>query len=94
VELANLPGGTLMEVADQAQRGIQRVCASDDLVAGFLAIQGSPSTMTSHLAVKLNSSHPDVRSGYASSTSCTYTSTAAALKPNTTWTSYPYAKTP
>jgi hypothetical protein len=40
VELANLPGATLVEVADAAQRGIQRVCASDDLVAGFLAHTG------------------------------------------------------
>jgi hypothetical protein len=40
VELANLPGATLVEVADQAQRGIERVCASDDLVAGFLAHTG------------------------------------------------------
>ena len=37
VELANLPGASLVEVADAAQRGIQRVCASDDLPAGFLA---------------------------------------------------------
>jgi len=40
VELANLPGATLVEVADQAQRGIERVCASDDLVVGFLAHTG------------------------------------------------------
>jgi DDE superfamily endonuclease len=40
VELANLPGASLVEVADQAQRGIQRVCASDELVAGFLAHTG------------------------------------------------------
>jgi hypothetical protein len=40
VELANLPGATLVEVADQAQRGIRRVCASDELVAGFLAHRG------------------------------------------------------
>jgi hypothetical protein len=40
VELANLPGASLVEVADAAQRGIERVCASDDLVAGFLAHTG------------------------------------------------------
>jgi transposase len=40
VELANLPGTSLVQVADQAQRGIERVCASDDLVAGFLAHTG------------------------------------------------------
>jgi len=40
LELANLPGASLVEVADQAQQGIQRVCASDDLVAGFLAHTG------------------------------------------------------
>jgi hypothetical protein len=28
------------EVADQAQEGIQRVCASDSLVVGFLAHTG------------------------------------------------------
>jgi hypothetical protein len=28
------------EVADQAQHGIQRVCASDSLVLGFLAHTG------------------------------------------------------
>jgi hypothetical protein len=28
------------EVADQAQQGIQRVCASDSLVVGFLAHTG------------------------------------------------------
>jgi transposase len=40
VELANFAGDTVVEVADQAQRGIERVCASDDLVAGFLAHTG------------------------------------------------------
>jgi hypothetical protein len=40
VELANLPCASLVEVADAAQRGIERVCASDDLVAGFLAHTG------------------------------------------------------
>jgi DDE superfamily endonuclease len=40
VELANLPGADLVEVADQAQRGIERVCTSDELVAGFLAHTG------------------------------------------------------
>jgi hypothetical protein len=39
-ELANLPTATLGEVADAAQRGVERVCASDDLVAGFLAHTG------------------------------------------------------
>jgi hypothetical protein len=41
-----------------------------------------------------SASAPDARTGYASSISCTYASTAAALKPNTTWTSYPNAPTP
>jgi DDE superfamily endonuclease len=40
VELANLPGASLVEVADAAQHGIERVCASDTLVAGFLAHTG------------------------------------------------------
>jgi hypothetical protein len=40
VELANLPGASLVEIADAAQHGIERVCASDDLVAGFLAHTG------------------------------------------------------
>ena len=49
VELANLPGASLIEVADQARHGIQRVCTSDTLVAGFLAhtglaLEGQPST--------------------------------------------------
>jgi transposase len=39
-ELANYTADTLAEVADQAQRGIQRVCASDSLVVGFLAHTG------------------------------------------------------
>ena len=39
-ELANLPTVTLGEVADAAQQGIERVCASEDLVAGFLAHTG------------------------------------------------------
>jgi hypothetical protein len=40
VELANLPTTTLVEVADAAQQGIQRVCTHEDLVAGFLAHTG------------------------------------------------------
>jgi hypothetical protein len=40
VELANFAGDTVAEVADQAQRGIQRVCDSDSLVMGFLAHTG------------------------------------------------------
>lgn len=40
VELANFAGDTVVEVADQAQRGIQRVCASEELVVGFLAHTG------------------------------------------------------
>jgi hypothetical protein len=40
VELANFAGDTVVEVADQAQDGIQRVCASDSLVVGFLAHTG------------------------------------------------------
>jgi DDE superfamily endonuclease len=39
-ELANFTGDTVAEVADQAQQGIQRVCGSDSLVAGFLAHTG------------------------------------------------------
>jgi hypothetical protein len=39
-ELANYAGDTVAEVADQAQQGIQRVCDSDSLVAGFLAHTG------------------------------------------------------
>jgi hypothetical protein len=39
-ELANFAGDTVAEVADQAQQGIQRVCGSDSLVAGFLAHTG------------------------------------------------------
>ena len=39
-ELANFTGNTIAEVADQAQRGIQRVCDSDTLVVGFLAHTG------------------------------------------------------
>ncbi|HEV8371949.1 MAG TPA: transposase [Actinomycetota bacterium] len=35
-ELANYTGDTVAEVAGQAQQGIQRVCDSDSLVAGFL----------------------------------------------------------
>jgi DDE superfamily endonuclease len=37
-ELANFAGDSLAEVADQAQRGIQRIC--DSLVVGFLAHTG------------------------------------------------------
>ena len=40
VELANFTGDTVGEVADQAERGIQRVCDSDTLVMGFLAHTG------------------------------------------------------
>jgi DDE superfamily endonuclease len=39
-ELANFAGDAVAEVADQAQRGIQRVCGSDSLVVGFLAHTG------------------------------------------------------
>jgi hypothetical protein len=39
-ELANFAGDTVVEVADQAQHGIQRVCDSDSLVVGFLAHTG------------------------------------------------------
>jgi DDE superfamily endonuclease len=39
-ELANFTGDTVVEVADQAQEGIQRVCDSDSLVMGFLAHTG------------------------------------------------------
>jgi DDE superfamily endonuclease len=39
-ELANFAGDSLAEVADQAQRGIRRVCDSDSLVVGFLAHTG------------------------------------------------------
>jgi hypothetical protein len=40
VELANFAGDHVVEVADQAQCGIQRVCASESLVVGFLAHTG------------------------------------------------------
>ena len=40
VELANFAGDTVTEVADQAHRGIQRVCDSNSLVLGFLAHTG------------------------------------------------------
>jgi hypothetical protein len=39
-ELANFTGDTVPEVADQAERGIDRVCDSDSLVVGFLAHTG------------------------------------------------------
>ena len=39
-ELANFTGDTVLEVADQAQHGIRRVCDSDSLVVGFLAHTG------------------------------------------------------
>jgi len=39
-ELANFSGDSLVEVADQAHHGIQRVCDSDSLVVGFLAHTG------------------------------------------------------
>jgi hypothetical protein len=39
-ELANFCGDSVVEVADQAQHGIQRVCDSDSLVVGFLAHTG------------------------------------------------------
>ena len=40
LELANFAGDQVAEVADQAQCGIERVCASQDLVIGFLAHTG------------------------------------------------------
>jgi DDE superfamily endonuclease len=40
VELANLPTTSLLEVADAAHHGIQRVCKHQDLVVGFLAHTG------------------------------------------------------
>ena len=40
LELANLPGATLADVADAASQGVQRVCKHDDLVVGFLAHTG------------------------------------------------------
>jgi hypothetical protein len=40
LELANLPGVTLADVADAATQGIQRVCKHEDLVTGFLAHTG------------------------------------------------------
>jgi transposase len=39
-ELANFAGDSVAAVADQAQYGIRRVCASDTLVVGFLAHTG------------------------------------------------------
>jgi hypothetical protein len=40
VELASFAGDHVVQVADQAQCGIQRVCASESLVVGFLAHTG------------------------------------------------------
>ena len=40
LELANLPGATLADVADAATQGVQRVCKHEDLVVGFLAHTG------------------------------------------------------
>jgi DDE superfamily endonuclease len=40
LELANLPTTTLVEVADAAHQGIQRVCKHEGLVVGFLAHTG------------------------------------------------------
>ena len=40
LELANFAGDQVAEVADQAQCGIERVCAGQDLVIGFLAHTG------------------------------------------------------
>jgi hypothetical protein len=40
LELANLPGTTLADVADAATQGVQRVCKHEDLVVGFLAHTG------------------------------------------------------
>jgi len=40
LELANLPGATLADVADAAHQGIQRVCKHEDLAVGFLAHTG------------------------------------------------------
>ena len=40
IELANGTGDTIAQIADQAHHGIQRVCASDSLVVGFLAHTG------------------------------------------------------
>ena len=39
-ELANFADDTIAEVANQAQHGIQRVCASESPVVGFLAHTG------------------------------------------------------
>jgi DDE superfamily endonuclease len=39
-ELANFAGDTVVQVADQAQHGIERDCASEELVIGFLAHTG------------------------------------------------------
>jgi hypothetical protein len=40
LELANLPGATLADVADAATQGIKRVCKHEDLVVGFPAHTG------------------------------------------------------
>jgi hypothetical protein len=40
LELANLPGVTLADVADAATQGVQRVCKHEDLVVGFPAHTG------------------------------------------------------
>jgi hypothetical protein len=39
-DLGRITAPTLAAVADQAQRGIQRVCDSDSLVIGFLTHTG------------------------------------------------------
>jgi hypothetical protein len=40
VEFESFRRDTIAEVANQAQHGIQRVCASESLVVGFLAHTG------------------------------------------------------
>jgi hypothetical protein len=48
VELANFAGDTVVQVADQAQHGIKRVCASEELVVGLLATPALRSTSSRH----------------------------------------------
>jgi hypothetical protein len=52
VELANVGGDTIAEVADQAEHGIRRVCDSDSLAVGSWPTPACRSMTTRHLKVK------------------------------------------
>jgi transposase len=70
VELANFAGDTVLEVADQAQRGIQRVCDSDSRVVGFLA----------HTGLSLNNSrHPKMKASSPAASTASYWRRGALL---------------